>query len=201
MLMQWRLYWKMLSNYKNRCRRRWLWRKKRKGLFWYDKNIPTNTTVVQVTFILIWCIENQFIWLSILTLLFIFFKDGNGKCVIKQNVKDCNERGSGHCKCPLLKRRSIFEDFGGSTFEGKFCECCTAGECQKHCFSRFTKGKENNEMCSSNGTCDCKKGGAWNKDQKQGKKCKVKFFLKVLWKRTIIWNLVRKHNYTIIISK
>ena len=124
-----------------------------------------------------------FICLCTFTLMFILFKDGNGKCVIKQNVEDCNEKGSGNCECPLLKRRSTFENFERSTFNGTFCECCTAGECQKQCFNRFTKGKETNEMCSRSGTCDCQNRGAWNKDQTQGKRCKVKVDFKTVLKR------------------
>ena len=56
-----------------------------------------------------------------------------------------------NCECFKMKGDK------GSTYSGKYCECCEEGECQKDCNPYFGTSKlEKAELCFGRGKCNCK---------------------------------------------
>ena len=75
---------------------------------------------------------------------------------------NCSTTITGVCNCQDSKLTK------NSTFTGENCECCEAGACQKHCFNRFTQGRNKEDMCTKGGTCDCE-----NAQRGNGQSCNV----------------------------
>ena len=73
---------------------------------------------------------------------------------------NCTTVITGQCYCQQGQQTK------NSTYDGRNCECCKSGECQKHCFNRFTTGRDKSDMCSGSGSCNCE-------ERRNGEECNV----------------------------